>query len=91
MQKGPCLNLNKAVETCKHIAKDHANNNRFVHLRVSSSRVGFLFCFDGGIFAIIVAADNAKSMKLLEFFSWPELLMEALTAGTTTLHQVFYV
>lgn len=50
-----------------------------------------MFCFDGGIFAIIVAADNAKSMKLLEFFSWPELLMEALTAGTTTLHQVFYV
>lgn len=91
MQKGPCLNLNKAVKTCKHIAKDHENNNKFVHLRVSSSRVGVLFHFLYWCICNKCCSSQCKLYKLYLSCSVQEKsLLEVLLTGAITLPQVFY-
>lgn len=91
MQKGPCLNLNKAVKTCKHIAKDHENNNKFVHLRVSSSRVGVLFRFLYWCICNKCCSSQCKLYKLYLSCSVQEKsLLEVLLTGAITLPQVFY-
>lgn len=91
VQKGPCLNLNKAVKTCKHIAKDHENNNKFVHLRVSSSRVGVLFRFLYWCICNKCCSLQCKLYKLYLSCSVQEKsLLEVLLTGAITLPQVFY-